>query len=150
MKELGTYIGLRVDPLSVKKIENIYSKHFDNLIYDMHLTLMYAKEQDVLHTYPANPYKHYLCKVTGIDIFGDPGSEYQALVLKVSCPHLTRRHAAIKKVFGLKHSYPEFKPHISIKYKPTEQEQKYFLNLKNEIVGTQIEVSSEYVEPIRE
>lgn len=147
--ELGTYIGMRVTMPSIQNIEAFYQKHFDNLITDMHITLMFAKEQDCIHSYPANPHKHYTCEVVGVDVFGPKGDKWRALVLKLRCPQLTRRHHAIKKVFGLEHSYPEFKPHVSIKYAPTEQEEKEFLKLKSDIIGTKIEVTGEYVEPIK-
>lgn len=148
--ELGTYIGLRVQPFSVQRLTDFYSGYFDNLIPDMHLTLMYDRDTDLIHKYKncCRPDRTYKATVTGIDVFGKPGDKWRALVLKLHCPQLTRRHAAIKKTFGFNHSYPTFEPHVSIKYQPSAQEERNFMRLKD-IVGQKIEIAGEYVEPIR-
>lgn len=147
MKEIGTYMALNVNPLDILKIRKVFTDAMiKDLIPDMHITLMYAPEQNEVHRIEARPDRKYTCEVTGLDVMGT--GKWKALVFKLKCPALVRRHWAISKSFGLKHSYhPEFNLHTSVKYQPTDSDIKTFLNMKA-LVGMKIEVSGEHVKPL--
>lgn len=48
---------------------------------------------------------------------GKRGSKWEAIALTLSCPELEARHRELKSM-GFKHSYSDFKCHMSIVYKP--------------------------------
>lgn len=144
---IGTYIGIRLTPESEAQLRNLFRSHFTRMIDDLHATIIYAPEDDVHHKFTPSPYRTFKATVTGKDVFGKAGDKWEALVLKLDAPALSRRHEALKKVYKLRHSYPEFNPHVSIKYQPTSEEKKKFLEM--DLANFKLELAGEYIEPIK-
>lgn len=146
MEQRGTYIGLKATQHTKKLLHNRYSQlGLRDLVDDLHITLMYAEKQDVVDTYKARPDRVYDCVVTGWDILGE--GKWQALVLKLRCPQLQRRHYAIRKVYGLEHGYPDLTLHVSLKYAPTSLDKDIVFS-DTSIIGEKLSFNGEYVESI--
>lgn len=120
---MGTngYISVQVHPEDAEVI-----KTWMNLIglkktikgSDLHATLFYAdkglpKLQDIDYDMV------YRAAVTGdFEVMGqDP---WKALALQLEGGDLEDRHKQIKKLTGGKHSYDDFKAHVSLKYSPED------------------------------
>lgn len=80
-----------------------------------HITLMYDVTNPEIDVTPKD--RRYTAKVTGVERMGKRGSKWEAIALTLSCPELEARHRELKSM-GFKHSYPTFKCHMSIAYKP--------------------------------
>lgn len=146
MDKQGTYIGLRATKHTQKLLHQRYSKlGLKDLTDDVHITLMYAQNEDAVDKYKPRPERVYDCVVTGWDVLGE--GKWQALVLKLRCPQLQRRHYAIRKVHGLTHGYPELTLHVSLKYRPTDLDRDIVLS-DTGIIGQELSFSGEYVEPL--
>lgn len=142
----GTYIGLR----ATNRTHELLHKRFTRLglkdiVDDLHVTLLYDPVNDIVPVYKPRPEKVYDCYVTGWDTLGT--GKWAALVLKLRCPALMRRHAAITKVYGVEHSYPELTLHVSLKYQPTRLD-KEIVYSDTDILGRKLSFNGEYVEPI--
>ena len=86
---------------------------------ELHVTLMYDTANPVLDNEQPEQDISYKAHGKGIDRYGDEGSRWEAIVLKLDSPDLQKRHQFLLQR-GYRHSYPEFKPHLSLKYMPDE------------------------------
>lgn len=115
----------------------------------LHCTLMYSPK-DLKHTYTPDPEKIYEADVVGTALLGDVGSKWRALVLKLKCPALNRRHnLAVSR--GLQHSYPEYDCHISLAY--GEEADGYKIYLDQYLAKSpqlKIRLTSEYMEDLKD
>jgi hypothetical protein len=59
----------------------------------------------------------YRARVGELTTYGDEGSRWESIVLKLESPDLLNRHNFLLRK-GYRHSYPTFNPHISLKYMP--------------------------------
>lgn len=119
--ENNGYASLKLDIGVARKIhKKLTDAGIDGLIKpeDMHLTLMYSANSNIL-TNPKHE-KEYKAEFTGEPLImgNDP---WRALVIKVKSSEISTRHKELK-LFGGVHSYPDFKPHLSLKYSPTEKD----------------------------
>ena len=86
---------------------------------DMHATLFYASEG--MSEIDVNPNVNYQSAVKNdITYMGEPESEWYAIAIHLGGGELSERHERIKSLTGASHSYPDFKAHLSLKYKPKE------------------------------
>lgn len=139
-----TYVGLKASSTTSQVLSKRYSRlGIRDLNKDLHVTLMYAPDQDKAALIKTNPERIYKCRVIGVETLGE--GKWKAVVLKLHCPRLMRRHAAMSKVYGLVHSYPDFNLHVSLKYQPNEIDED-IVTSDIDIIGRVLEFSGEYVE----
>lgn len=109
---------------------------------DYHVTLMYSKDTKedpnrILDTIQNSrldiPYE---CKVKGAECFEDDASK-SCIVLLLDDPILHKIHDFIRSL-GLRHSYPEFIPHITLRYNMDLEEAHNYKDL----INTSIEVGT--------
>ncbi len=86
---------------------------------ELHVTLMYDTSNPVLDNDQPDMDMVYKAGIKGIDRYGQKGSRWEAIVLKLDSPDALARHKYLIGK-GYRHSYPEFKPHLSLKYQPDE------------------------------
>lgn len=94
---------------------------------EMHATLFYCADQDSMKAVETDPTRKYVSHITGADMMGDKDSEWRALALDLESPDLSERHAQIKELTGANHSYPDYRVHVSLKYKPTQRDHELLL-----------------------
>ena len=117
------YASVKPDNITALKIvEHLKSIGINNHINPekLHVTLMYSEKENI--NIEPNPTKVYKAVQTGKpEIMGnDP---YRALVIKLDSDDLHGRFVELL-LSGAEHSYPDFTPHLSLKYSPTEQDLK--------------------------
>ena len=114
------YISLSVTDDDCKKIFNILDElNIKNYNKDLHLGLMYDESNPKIDVELSK--KSYVAKINSIKTLGEPDSKWCAIALDLESPELDERHNELKKL-GFTHSYPDFIAHISMKYKPTEDD----------------------------
>jgi hypothetical protein len=109
---------------------------------DYHCTLMYSKGSSV----PPNRIQKFLdanfsapitCNIVGIDCFdsipkdGSRDAAKSCLVLKLDNPTLGIIHNSLVP-FGLKHSYAEYNPHVTLRYNMSVTEAHVYRDMLNE------------------
>lgn len=111
------YASLKITPESGRELESLFKLAGINAMpkNKMHVTLMYDESNPEIEVTPKQ--RRYSAKVTGVERMGKRGSKWEAIALTLSCPEIEARHRELKKM-GFKHSYNEFKCHMSIAYKP--------------------------------
>lgn len=112
-----TYLAVKPDSAGIAVIQSIQRAIKLNSPIQkekLHCTLMYSKEVEVLNYQPCS-HIVYRAEVTGCSIIGEKGSPRRAIVLMLHSPSLSRRFNYAAST-GLKHSFPEFSPHISLAY----------------------------------
>jgi len=117
------YIALRPDKAAAEIINKFMSElGISNLITpsDMHMTLIYDKRDDILAEYVSSD-KSYTANITDIKALGEPGSEYYAIAIVFEAPEIALRHKNLIAK-GFEHGYDDFVPHMSVKYKPSEDD----------------------------
>lgn len=87
---------------------------------EMHVTLVYD-ERNVIEKSNHRKNSEYVARVVGVERMGDRGSKWEALALTLASKDLERRHKELKAKEGFKHSYPEYKAHMSLLYRPTKE-----------------------------
>ena len=82
---------------------------------EYHVTLMYDKRNKVKRNAAKAPKKGRLFRAepVNVDVFF-PKDGKPALVLSLHSPELSARHAQLKAM-GFRHSYQNFKPHLTLK-----------------------------------
>ena len=85
---------------------------------DLHCTLMYDVENPNLNHKSAA--LTYCARPIGAQLFGP---QEDTLVLELQCPDLVRRHMYLLRM-GYRHSYPEYRPHITVKLGATHDDLK--------------------------
>ena len=95
-----------------------------NPIYpnDLHVTLMYDERNPLQYPLP-HTRKIFRSSITGFERLGQPGSQWEAIALTLDSDELEVRHDELSSM-GFKHSYRDYVPHISIKYRPLPQDYK--------------------------
>lgn len=143
----GTFVGLRLTDYSTKILRDYLDKiRLKGTIKDsdLHCTLYYANKYSI-EGLESNPEKVYESYVISYGFLGE--GEWGALVLHLFSPEMIKRHQHIK-TFGSPHSYPEFKPHISLKYKPDPNDIQHLKEFSP--LGMDLDFHEEYTEPIEE
>lgn len=143
------YVSVRPSPESAQKIK----AHLDSIGIDgaitpeeMHVTLMYSREgipgAEAVPSADGKSFKA-TAKTEPHVIGNDP---WRALVIDLESSDLKARHNEIKQG-GAKHSYPDFRPHLSVKYSPTDDDLQ---KLKDAPLDMgEIEFSDEQWKPVK-
>lgn len=149
---MNGYAQVKPDSLDAKKIikalTNAGIKGMDQ--NELHVTLMYDKRNPNIDP-KASPEARYQARITGIEHMGEPGSKWEAAVLKFDCPNLVGRHMVLRTK-GFEHSYPKLNLHMSLGYGPDIVKQIPRLKMmldKGEFPQT-IMLAGERWEPIEE
>ena len=87
---------------------------------DLHVTISHDSDNP-LKEEPKQTTTRYWGQVVEVTTLGAEDSPWRAIVLKMNSPSISKTHDHFKSL-GIKHSYEEFIPHISVKYKPTEED----------------------------
>lgn len=119
--EKGTYVGLKLCPLSERYIEEFIDLwRIPNPIKKekFHTTVTYSRKElegFVPRGHLPEPIEAY---PIGFDVFKfrTEEGERDCLVLLLSAPEISRRHEQIKQEFGATHDYPSYIPHVSLSY----------------------------------
>lgn len=112
----GTYVCVKPTRESVDIIKRIMNKAGipNNVCIPgnkLHSTVLYDKDTPMGNLSPSTT--QHRVEVVGAEVMGE--GKWRAVVLKLKAPSLTRRwHYFIYS--GFKHSYPSFKPHLSLAY----------------------------------
>lgn len=145
------YIALKPSPETAKRIAQIVADAgIENAIApeDLHVTLFYAPEglPDTVHDTLINPEQvHVGFALPEPRLLGE--DPWKALVIELTAPTLSRRHALIKEVTGGEHSFPDYLPHLSLKYGPEEGDIDKIRGL-HALASLAIDLTGEYCEDI--
>jgi hypothetical protein len=115
------YGSLTLTSESKKDIHKVLkSLNIKNIINDLHITLIYDVSNPVVD-FKLDKNREYSASIKDAKTLGEPGTKWFAIALTLKSKDLEDRHNDYIKA-GFKHSYPEFIPHLSLKYKPTEDD----------------------------
>ena len=109
---------------------------------DYHCTLMFSKNTSIDTDLVLEELKKFSDKhvaiITKVDCFdstpkdGERDSAKSCVVLKLDCPALTDIFNHLQSI-GLRHSYPEFLPHVTLLYNVDIEEAHYFRDKLNKM-----------------
>lgn len=148
IKLTGGYAS--VDLLSQDKkelTEYFNSNGVEDIIEDLHVTVIYDTDNPTIEVQPLQD--SFDTKVVGCKTLGEKDSKWFSIALILESDDLVKQHQTLKKL-GFKHSYTEFIPHVSIKYRPTEDDIVKIKTLTNDIIGKELEFGSLKIEKIKE
>lgn len=113
---MNGYAQVKPDSLDAKKIATALSKAGIKGMdpNKFHVTLMYDKRNPEIDAKPSKEAR-YQARVVDIKHMGEPGSKWEAAVLKLECPNLVGRHMVLRTK-GYEHSYPKYDCHMSLGY----------------------------------
>ena len=121
----GNYVSIKVESgLVIPSLEPLFGGSYVCDPSDQHVTLIYSTGTDVADKKIEQALHHYdeieatLDKVVAFDSTPKDGSrdpDKCTIVVKLKPSVLNDIHEQLKKI-GLKHSYPDYSPHISILY----------------------------------
>ena len=116
------YISLTVVDADSKKISDILDDlNIKDYVKDLHVTMMYDRSNPNLNYQTNN--KVYKAKIKSFKTLGEPDSKWYSIALDLDSSELHDRHDELKNL-GYTHSYPSFIAHVSLKYKPSEDDIK--------------------------
>jgi len=158
----GVYSSVKLDPTALKKLQ----KYFETVgikmmpLNKIHITVIYSRTRP---NKEPNAFEiNGSVTPVSFGIFGK-GTKDQpyALVLQVDSPQLTTAHMKMRKEYGLKPTYPEYKPHISLTYdihrilpgisKLSQKQKDTIINVFNKMIPElpkNIRILNHTVEPI--
>ncbi len=126
------YVGLKVCKDDVIRITNILSEiGIDVPLEGLHVTLIYDKTNPDINYKP--DIKKYVAYPIDIHVMGKPSSDFYSIALILVSDELISKFNSLKET-GFKHSYSEFVPHVSLIYKPTEDQINTILTNKDYII----------------
>lgn len=114
------YISLQVHPEDARVLNqwaqslNILNLHPAE---KLHTTIMYDESNPTIDT--PDPQKVYRAEITTPEVLGE--GEWQGLVLNLHSAEVQQRFTQLQTM-GYRHSYPDLKLHISLKYRPSAQD----------------------------
>lgn len=109
-----------------------------------HITLVYSKEQSVdakklLKTLNQKFKDYGVAEIIGAASFGSE-EDKACIVLKLKSPQLSRINTALCSYGDIKHSYPEFQPHLTLFYDVKKEEANYWVDwLNSRVKGMMLE-----------
>lgn len=119
-KNNGGYFSLSLQKTSSDKLKKLLKDiGVKEYIRDFHVTIMYDDSNPDIDVNIPN--KTYLATIDDIELLGEPGTKWYAVVLSLKSNSIEKRHKNIRNN-GFKHSYNKFKCHMSLKYAPTKQD----------------------------
>ena len=146
-KITGGYASVDLLPQYKKDLTNYFNDNgITDIIDDLHVTVIYDESNPTIEFEPLQD--SYSAKVVGCKTLGEPDSKWFAVTLLLESDDLVQQHKALQKL-GFKHSYDEFIPHLSIKYKPTEDDITKIMTRTDDIIGKEFEFGSLKIEKIK-
>ena len=137
MKEAG-YISLKPFFKDSIHIYEVVSRYLTEGIIkpeDYHLTLMYDIRNPKVEFQTNHNSKVYKATIKDIVKMGNFGEKWSAIAFELDAPKISNRHQELINM-GYKHSYPDFIPHLSIKYMYTENDFLKIQDNKNNIISS--------------
>jgi 2'-5' RNA ligase len=123
---MGNYVSVDVSkPMIIKGLAEKFPTS-KICIDEQHATLMYSETTEVLEKKIQEFLKEYAggfeANLKSVAAFDSPDTvETCAIVVKIECDTLNKLHEGLKAL-GMKHSYPDFQPHISVMYKTPKED----------------------------
>lgn len=150
LKQIGKgYGSLQLAPDNIKSITKVLNElDIDNIITDMHITLIYDTSNPTTDI-KTDSKAEYSASITGAEALGEPGTKWYAIALTLKSPEIDTRHKDYIDA-GFKHSYPEFVPHLSLKYKPSEQDINTIQDNISKFKKMELIFTGESLRPIKE
>ena len=119
----GAYVALLVSPQSARDVHGwARLMGLTDLVPPdaLHATLMYSREMGLDESMhgdsplpaPITVDRHNLPRVNVLGRPGDAG----ALVQEYDCDRLQAAHRELRDRYGLEHSFPEYRPHVTLSY----------------------------------
>jgi hypothetical protein len=144
----GGYASVDLLPQDKKDLTDYFNDNgVENIIDDLHVTVIYDTTNPAIEVQPLQD--SFTTKVVGCKTLGEKDSKWFSITLILETDDLVKQHEALKEL-GFKHSYPEFIPHVSIKYQPTEDDIVKIKALTNDIIGKELEFGSLKIERIKD
>ncbi|PPD55550.1 MAG: hypothetical protein CTY12_00810 [Methylotenera sp.] len=143
------YGSLTLESSSVDKIKALCKEiGVNGIISKLHITVIYDRSNPNISMKLDNT-KKYKATVDGVKCLGEPDSKWYAIALELTSPEITAVH---KKYIdaGFKHSYPNFIPHLSLKYQPSKEEIELIKDNLNKFKGLELVFSNERMKVIDE
>ena len=149
MNEGKGYASLTLNNDATKQIKDILSElNIEGAINHLHLTTMYDSSNPKIKV-DCNPSKEYTATITGSEMLGMRDSKWYAFTLILDCPEIIQLHENYKQL-GFKHSYPDFLPHMSLIYRPSEEEIKKIEDNFDKFKNIKLTFYNETFEKIKE
>lgn len=102
----------------------------------LHVTLIYDK-RDSMDNSNENLDNTFSAIVKDVKQLGEKGSKWEAITLGLESNDLHNRHNELKEL-GFQHSYDDYIPHMSIKYKPKDNDLKILKDNLDKIKGKKL------------
>lgn len=99
--------------------------------HDFHCTVMYDERECPIPRCDVDPEKIFKATVIGVELLGD------AIVFDLVSTDLLAEHMRLIRA-GYKHSYDDFKAHMSIIYKPDRYDTINIIHKMNDWMGKEI------------
>jgi hypothetical protein len=149
----GNYVSVDVyDPVIIPGLAEKFPTS-KICIDEQHATLMYSETTDV----PTAKINKFLvqydepieCKLGTVEAFDSPTAPgCCAIVVKIEGALINKIHEGLKAM-GLKHSYPDFQPHVSVMYKtPLEEKEAALAYVRENLKGGTVKFLGYNVNPI--
>lgn len=147
----GTYIGIKYNPYSIKKLIDVASAYqVPNIleIDKIHTTLIYSRNSvDEVEVYSD---MNYMAIPNKLEIWKSQSGK-NCLVLTLDSIKIVNRHHELMNKYNFTYDYPEFKPHITISYNIGNWDnlndmQKYITNNRIYIL---LVAKGEYIEDLK-
>lgn len=142
------YGSLKLDKKSSNELARIlHELGIDNIITKFHVTTIYDESNPNLEV-EVTPTKKHKAAVSDIKLMGEPGTEWYAIALTLKSSDIESVH---KKYItaGFKHSYPTFRAHLSLKYKPSPKDIKIIKDSFSKFKDLELIFSHEELEFIK-
>lgn len=143
------YGSLSLDNDSSKQIKKVLKElGINDIIDDLHITVIYDVSNPNIDL-DIDESEEYEASISDIKMLGEPGTKWYAIALTLESPDIVNVH---KKYIdaGFKHSYPNFIPHLSLKYKPSEENIETIKDNFDKFKDITLVFSNEHLEKINE
>lgn len=110
----------------------------------LHTTIMYDR-RNIINYSKGNTF--FKATVSGFKEMGQ--GKWKALVFLLNSSDFNDYHEELKKL-GFEHSYPDYKPHLSIKYKPLESDLSFMDGIFKKLQGKTLNFIEEEPKKIKE
>jgi 2'-5' RNA ligase len=121
----GTYIGVRFDDDTKKRITNLIKKlKLKNPVPEdsLHSTLIYS-DKKVLNGFSPKSKIQYKAIPKAFSLFNN-SENYgkKCLVIELDCEDLQSRHSDLVNQYDVEETFPDYRPHITLTYDYDEQD----------------------------